>query len=823
MKIPVSWLKKYVPITLPPKELAHRLTMAGTEIGTVHEIGGAWNRDKILVGQVLKVDPHPNADRLTLPNVDLGNGETATVVCGAPNVAAGQKIAFAREGAQLFSARSGEIEPLKAAKIRGVLSAGMVCSDLELGLGEDHEGIRVLDENAPVGVPLVDYLGDVILDADITPNRPDCLSILGIAHEIAAFTGGQVAEPDLAYPEEGAPIGEQVKIEISDPDLCPRYTASLVTDVKVGPSPQWLQDALVKAEQRPINNIVDVTNYVMLEYGQPLHAFDFDKITDKTIIVRTARPGEVLATLDEETRRLDPPMLAIADSRDAVALAGVIGGADTAVSDGTTSILLESANFDPINTRRTAAALRLSSEASYRFERGIRAELAPRALRRATQLILEVAGGRAARGITDLHPGRKASPVIKLTQSRIKQVLGVDLAMDRVEHTLTSLGFERTPAPDGMKAVDATSAQHEEQNPLWMEAPYWRSDISIEDDLVEEVARIVGYDNIPTTMLASPIPHHEPRPLRELRERIRDVLAASGMQEVISYSLTDRDTLDRVEALTEGPEPLKIANPMSSDMQYLRTSLRGSVLQTLAFNRRISQNEGLRLFEIGRVYLPKEEARERDLPDENEVLVGVLSGPRFPTSLLAPQDHMDFFDAKGVLESLFGQIGADIEYEPANDPILHPGKTARLACGDRRVGVVGEIHPRVLGRFDLDQSPVAMFEIDLEALHESLPEAQGRYASASRFPESDRDLALIVDASVPSARIQAIIQGHKLVKDSSPFDLYTGEGVPAGKKSIAYRTVFQSTKSTLTSEQIDRAQGEILLQLQRELGAELRG
>ena len=805
MLVPLSWLKKYVPITIPPKELAHRLTMAGTEVAAVREIGADW--EKILVGRVIKLEPHPNADRLTLPTVDLGGGEAATVVCGAPNVAEGQKIAFAREGARLFSSRSGKVEELKSAKIRGVVSAGMVCSSMELGLGEDHTGILVLDDSAPVGTPLADHLGDTILDIEVTPNRPDCLSILGVAHEVAAVTGEGVTEPQAAYVEEGPPIEDQAKIEIADPDLCPRYTASLVKEVTVGPSPAWLQDALQRMEQRPINNIVDITNYVMLEYGQPLHAFDFDLIKDSTIIVRPARRGERLMTLDDETRTLKPPMLAIADADDAVALAGVIGGAETGVAEGTTSVLLESANFDPITTRRTAAEFRLSTEASYRFERGIRAELAPLALKRATQLVLQVAGGKAAEGIADVYPGRKESPAVQITGRRTKQVLGVDFSTDEVERVLKSLGFERAE-----KTADG----------LLMKTPYWRTDIAIEDDLIEEVARIVGYDNIPTTTLSTPIPHHEPHPAREVRERVREALAASGMQEVISYSLTSRRALDNAGALSDGGEPIRIANPMSSEVEFLRTSLRGSLLETLSSNLSISRSEGFRLFEIGNVYLPKEEAKERELPEEKEMLVGVISGPRFQTSWLAPPGGMNFFDAKGLLDAALRQVEVKVEFEPSEDPILHPGKTARLAFAGEAIGVIGEVHPEVLDRFDLEGSTTAMFEIDLDALYRAALNIAGGYLPPSRFPESERDLALIVDADVPAARVQSIIDRNELVRSSSPFDVYIGEGIPAGKKSIAFRAVFQSPTATLTAEQVDVAQAEILRQLRSEVGAELR-
>jgi phenylalanyl-tRNA synthetase beta chain len=810
MLIPLSWLSKYVSITVTPRELAHRLTMAGTEISAVDEIGAAWDRDKVLIGQVLKVEPHPNADRLTLPTVDLGGGETATVVCGAPNVAAGQKIAFAREGARLYSPRAGKVEPLKAAKIRGVLSAGMVCSVMELGLGDDHTGILVLDDDAPTGAPLIDHLGDAVLDADVTPNRPDCLSMLGIAHEVGAITGEAVTEPDLTYADKGDPIAERVSVEIADPDLCPRYTAGLVTGVTVGPSPRWLRDALARAGLHTISNIVDATNYVMLEYGQPMHAFDFDKLKDHKVVVRRARPGEKLATLDDETHELRPPMLVIADSTDPIALAGVVGGVDSSVTDKTTSILLESASFNAANTHRTTRALGGGTEASYRFERGIRAELAPRALARAIGLILEIAGGEAAKGTVDLYPGREPSPVVKITANRIRQSLGIEPGIDEVERVLASLGFRR--------GEGGTQGEDE----LLLEAPYWRSDIGIEDDVVEEVARITGYDDIPTTMISTPIPHHEPRPMRELRERVRDVLAASGMQEVITYSLTDRETLEGVGARSDGEEPLPITNPMSSHLRVLRTSLRGSMLRTLAANRRVSQGEGMRLFEIGRVYLPREEGRERELPEERETIVGVLTGLRSQASWLETGADMDFFDAKGVLEALFEHIDADVAYEPSGDPIWHPGKMARLVSKGKAVGVIGEIHPSVVERFELEGHAVAMFEIDLASLYEAVKDVTTVFAGASRFPESERDLALVVDSDVPSARIQAIIRRHKLVKGASPVDLYTGEGVPSGKKSIAYKIVFQSDRSTLTAELVDRAQGDILRQLQRELGAELR-
>ena len=826
MKVPLSWLKNYIPIDLPANELAHRLTMAGNEVGDVEIVGADIDPERLVVGHVLSVDPHPNADRLRLPTVDIGSGETATVVCGAPNVAAGQKVAFAKEGAMLISPRSGRTEALKAATIRGVRSAGMVCSALELGLGDDHEGILVLADDAPVGMPLVEYIGDAVLDVEVTPNRPDCLSILGIAHEVAALTGASVTEPDLSYPEDNTPIESLAKVEIADPDICFRYTATLIHGIQIAESPQWMQDALTKAGLRPINNIVDITNYVMLEYGQPLHAFDFGKVRDSTIIVRSARPDEELVTLDGAARALRPPMLVIADTQDAIGLAGVMGGANTEIDDSTTAVLLESANFHAINTRRTRLALRMDSEASYRFERGIRPELAPLALRRATQLMIRLAGGAASKGILDIYPDPTPMPSVQISRHRIRQVLGVDYTMERVEQTLESLGFERDRAPESiMPTMDAfaVGSAPESDSVIWMKPPYWRSDITIEDDIVEELARIIGYDSIPTTMLSTPIPHGQPQAQRVLRERVKDILTATGMRETISYSLVSANMLERVGIDAGKTDALRIANPMSSEFTLLRTSLRASVLSALASNRRVSQSEGIRIYEIGSVYLPKEEARERELPDEREMLVGVLCGPRFPISWNAPGGDMGFYDGKGALESLFAELRVNVRYEAFDgDRILRRGRTARILCGDAPIGVIGEVGSPTLRRFDIDGAPVAMFEIDLVALRAALLEETLQHTPANPYPQSYRDLALIVDAEVTSARIQHIIERHRMVARSIPFDIYEGEGVPEGKRSLAYRIVFQSPRGTLTSEQVDGYQSNILRQLRRELGVELR-
>ena len=461
MRVPLSWLSELVDWALPAEELAHRLTMAGLEVGAVERIGGTW--DGCSVGRVVAVEPHPNADRLTLCTVDTGD-EQVRVVCGAPNVAAGQKAAFARAGARLYDSRSGELTTLKAATIRGVRSEGMVCSERELGLGPDHDGILVLPDDAPVGVPLERLLGDTVLDIDVTANRPDALSLLGVAYEVAAIAGTSVREPALDYPEEGPPIGEQVAVEVWDADLCPRYTASLVTGLTVGTSPQWMQDRLLRAGMRPINNVVDVTNYLMLELGQPLHAFDYNRVKERKVIVRQARPGETLLGLDGVLRRLGPPMLVIADAQDAVGLAGVMGGAHSEVSESTTAVLLESASFHPFNTRRTAGALRLRTEAALRFEKGLRPELPMVALQRATRLILEVAGGAAAKGIIDVYPGRREAAPVTLTSARLRQVLGVDVPAGEAAQGPLGPGLPRRTirqrCPGGRRPLLARRRRH---------------------------------------------------------------------------------------------------------------------------------------------------------------------------------------------------------------------------------------------------------------------------------------------------------------------------------------------------------------------------
>ena len=804
MRVSLKWLADYVDITLPPAELAHKLTMAGLEVERVERVGGGWDEALVTVGRVVAVEPHPNADRLRLATVDYGGEAPQTVVCGAPNVAAGQKIAFARAGATLIDGHSGEASVLKPAKIRGVESAGMVCSERELGLSEEHEGILVLPEEAPVGEPLSRYLGDVILHIDLKPNRGDCLSMGGVAREVAALTGATLRLPERTYDESDEKAASRAKVEIADPDLCFRYVGAVIDGVQLGPSPAWMQARLIAGGMRPINNVVDITNYVMLELGQPLHAFDFAAVRQGTIIVRRAKAGEKLTTLDGVARVLTDDTLVIADAERPVAIAGVMGGLDSEITDQTKTILLEAATFHPVNVRRTATRLKNRTEASSRFDKGLNPELAMLAAQRATKLLVELAGGRALHGFVDAYPEKALEVHIDVPRRRLEQVLGIDLPTSRVRSALTSLGF---------------GCQWDPPDHYRVRVPYWRMDVRIPDDIAEEVARIVGYDQIPTKGLGGEVPAAILEPLRELRERVRDLLAAAGMQEVITYSLTTLEALQRVvppEELATYP-PLKIANPVSADHEYLRPVLRASLLQTLASNVRRREGE-IALFEAARAFLPEAEGRQ---PAEQEHVVGVVTGRREDRWGRPSGEAVDFFDAKGYLEAAFASLGIVVSFKQANAYSLVPGRTAELLVDGRKAGTIGQVHPSVAQHFDIDQD-VYLFELVLDEL---LPSLEGRraYETVTRFPPVIQDIALVVDRQLPAEDVRRLIESHDLVRRAQLFDVYEGDPIASGKKSLAFSVTYQSPDHTLTDEEVAKAQQAILGRLKNELGAELRG
>jgi phenylalanyl-tRNA synthetase beta chain len=802
MIVSLKWLADYVPLTLPVKELAERLSICGVKVERIIARGDEW--EGVRVAEVLEVNPHPNADRLRLVTVDVAGDGHPTVVCGAPNVAVGLKVAFAPAGTRLRDGHTGEWAVLKASKIRGVESAGMVLSEKELGISESHEGILELPEDAPIGEALQAYYGDTLLDIEVTPNRPDHMSMLGVAWEVAAQTHVKVREPERVYAETGSNVAtSRTSVTIEARDLCSRYLAGVVERVKLGPSPEWMQERLTAAGMRPINNVVDITNYVMLETGQPLHAFDLRKLGGNKIVVRRAKAEERMRTIDDIERELTEEMLVIADASKPVAVAGVMGGAESEVGEGTTTILLESANFDAVSVRRTSGALNLRTEASIRFEKGLHPELASVAIRRAMKLFVDLTGGRAAKGIVDAYPTKRSDTRVVVTRERIERVLGVDLSTTQVRTALTDLGFGCRWVPPDRYVV---------------RAPYWRTDVTQPDDVVEELARVTGYDRLESLPLAGAIPEPYADPIRDLRERLRDAAVAAGLQEVITYPLTSTDVLLRVQPADamEVHPPLKVQNPLNMEQSVMRTSLRASVLQAVASNLRRERGT-VAIFEAARAYM----TLQGELPQERELLVGAVAGSRQGRWGEPTADEVDFYDAKGLLEETFERIGASVSFDAADEYALLRGRTAGISANGERAGVLGQVHPQVASQFDIS-GPVYLFEIDVDKL---LPAVKGIvvHQPMSRFPAVTQDIALLVDASVPAEKVTNAIASSSLVSQATLFDVYEGPPLPGGKRSLAYAVHFQSMDKTLTDKEVADARDRIVRRLQHEVGAELRG
>jgi len=799
MKVPLSWLKEYVDIDIPNEDLAGRLTLAGLEVADIQVIGGSW--DKVYVGRITAVDPHPNADRLRLATVDLGDRQM-TVVCGAPNLVVNDKIAFAMVGARLLDGHTGKLEELKPAKIRGVASEGMVCSEKELGISDNHEGILVLPPEYEIGKPLSDYTGDAIFDIDITPNRADCLSVTGIAREVAALTGKAFKMPDLSYNESDKPVDSYVSVEIQAADLCPRYCATIIEDIKLEPSPKWMQDRLTACGMRPIINIVDVTNYVMLEFGQPLHSFDYKQVKGQKIIVRRAAEGETMYTLDAQERKFDPDILLIADAERPVAVAGIMGGLSSEVQEYTKSILLESANFSQAVIHKGSLNLKLGSEASARFEKGLNPELTYIAARRATQLMAQLGAGTVARGIVDCYPGKAEKKPVPIAERDVKRLLGLELGINEIEKCLTALGLECEKADAGA---------------VYAYKPWWRNDINCTADLVEEVARVTGYDNIPVSMLSASLPAGEGSRLPAFRQQLRDTMVALGFQEIITYPLTSPEALKKLSVQGEltGAMPLKMENAMSRDLEYLRTSIRSGVLSVMSRNQRNRENN-IRLFEISKAFIP----RARDLPRENEVLCGLIDSVVPDLYWQVKPRPVDFYFAKGVMQTLLARYGIEADFVPCEDMSLNPARSAGIIFNKAKIGVVGEIHPRVLANFDIAEKTF-LFELDVDKLF-AIASKPLVYRAASKYPSVTRDIALLVDAEVTYDKMLAVLKKFSIIIEVKLFDLYEGKQVPAGKKSMAFRLTYQAADRTLKDEEVDGVQKQVLNLLSKEFGASLR-
>jgi phenylalanyl-tRNA synthetase beta chain len=805
MRISYNWLSQHV--DLPPvEELAKRLTAVGLEVEAVERVGA--NLAGVVAARIVASEKHPNAEKLSVTRVDAGAGEPIQVVCGAKNYAVGDLVPLATVGTVLPGGTR-----IEKAKLRGVESFGMLCSARDLALDADASGLLILPCEVVPGTPIAKALDleDVILGVNVTPNRPDALSHVGIAREVAALTGGAVRLPHLKLAEGGGPAADAVRVRIEAPEKCHRYAARVLEGVTIGPSPGWLARRLEACGVRAISNVVDATNYVLLELGHPLHAFDLDKVAGHEIVVRSARPGEKITTLDGKERALVEDDLLIADRDRGSALAGVMGGADSEISGGTSRVLIESAWFAPSGIRRTSKRHGLKSEASYRFERGADPGMVLAALDRCAALVAELAGGTVRGGIVDAHSRLHRAPEVRLRWSRPGELLGMPVARDEARRILSGLGFAER-ASDGEGATFAV--------------PSWRQDIAIEEDLVEEIVRTKGYDAIPETLprLASATPALPPD--AEALLRVRDALEAAGFSEAVNFSFVapkELEPLRRPVRTPRGDAPgIGLRNAISAELSVMRTSLLPSLLKNAAANGR-QHVEDVRLYEIARTFDPR--PGEGDAPAREELrLAGVLVGRRAAVGWAEGGEKVDFYDAKAAIERVLAVLGAaDARWTVEAASWAHPRFAAALRLGGEAVGHVGELHPRVATAFELPRGVLA-FELDLAALLRAA-RLVPRYEEIPRLPAVLRDLAVVVDDAVQAAQVIGAVKGEPLVEDATLFDVYTGAPLPAGKKNLALALRYRAAGRTLTDAEVDAAHGRIVERLRRdpEIRAELRG
>jgi len=859
MRVPLSWLSEYVELKLPTSELIERLTLAGLEVAGVEQIGDWWDPETILIGEVVAVLPHPDADRLVLVDINYGGDAPQRVVTGAPNLFAYReaselpplKVAFAREGAFLVDAYS-DAQPrpkkkLKGSKIRGIRSEGMVCSERELGISEEHDGIILLPIDAPVGQPLRDYLGDEVVEIELTPDMARCLSMIGIAREVAALTDAPLHLPEDAWQPSGDDSAEEyVALEIADAELCNRYTAVVVKDVTVGPSPQWMQQQLAKAGMRPINNIVDITNYIMLAWGQPLHAFDYDVLVERakrigetkpTIIVKRAEHGEKFTTLDDINRTLDEKMLMITDRAGSIAIAGVMGGQESEVSETTKTILIESATFEGINNRRTAAQLRLPSEASYRFARGVPAKLNPLAARHAAELMRNYAGGRIVPGIVEAYPVEQKEPIVYTTKSDVKRLLGMHVsaaqiiaALQRLDFTVNAVSEVKADAP-----ADATFALHRDADEPLIEAiaPWHRLDIAIPADLTEEVARVIGYEHVGTTLIDDVLPLQRRHDLFSTEETVRDILMGIGLQENINHPLTTPENHAKLNAphivqRADGKPAsyVTVANPSVPEKRAMRRSMLVSVLENLARNLRYTDR--LMTFEVGRVYLPEEGSAQ--LPLEDRRVSICVTGPRtlpgFHTAN-QPAEEMDFFDLKGIVETMLQRLGFGnerVQYSAQPESGVFGPRCAEVLVDGESIGLIGEVHPQVRAAFGIPAVRISAAELRLMPLLKPAWELQPMQP-ISPYPPVVEDLAFEVSESTTAQAVQQAIRegGDERLVAVELFDIYRGEPLAADHKSVAYRLTYQSLQRNLNEKEVAHLRQRIIKTVETQTSGKLRG
>ena len=785
MKFSENWLRAYVNPDLDSDQLAHRLTMAGLEVEALESVAPAF--DKVVVGEVLSLEKHPNADRLNVCKVNIGTGDPLQIVCGAANVHAGAKVPCALVGSQLPKMA------IKQAKVRGIESFGMLCSEQELGLVEESSGLLLLPADAPVGESIRDYLGldDKLFTLKLTPNRSDCLSVAGVAREVAAVTGAALNLPQTAA--VSSTITDKLAVVVNEPVACPRYCGRVLRGLNpAAPTPDWMARRLARSGLRPVSAIVDVTNYVLLELGQPLHAFDLSRIRGG-IAVRFARPGEQMELLNQQTVTLDADMLVVADEAQALALAGIMGGQSSAVSDTTVDIFLESAFFSPDAIAGKARRLNLSTDSSYRFERGVDFSATSAALQRATQLLLEICGG-AAGEITEVKAELPQRAPIRLRMARVGKVLGIDLGMEHIAKLLRRLQFDSS----------------EEDGAFMVTPPSYRFDLTIEADLIEEMARLHGYENIPAVPPKSSLNMLAQSEAVRGKDALRAILTARDYQEVINYSFVDA-AWERDLAGNDNPLPLK--NPIASQMGVMRSTLFGGLIDNLRFNLNRKQ-ERVRLFETGRCF----NATEGGFDDQPERIAALLYGSAYPEQWGESARAVDFYDAKADVEALLWPAVA--RFEPAAHSALHPGQSAKVLLDGAFLGWVGTLHPKWQQKYELPAAPV-VFEFDMAALLRArVPD----FSEISRFPAVRRDIAVVVDEGIS---VQSLLDGMsehlpEIVTELALFDVYRGKGIDSGKKSLAFRVLMQDTRQTLTDEAVDAVTAQLADVLTSRFDAKLR-
>lgn len=813
MKLPLSWLREYVAVEDPPDRLADRLTFAGMEVEALESYGSGI--ENICAAEIRGITAHPNADRLKVCRVFDGHAEH-TVVCGADNYKVGDKAAFAAQGSRLPGGTR-----IRAVRVRGVSSQGMLCAEDELGLSDDHTGILVLPAQTPPGTPLTEIIGapETVLTIEVTPNRGDCLSLIGMAREVAAIYKLPLQYPDPQPATGTVDVAQRLAVEVLDPEACPRYTARIVDGCRVGPSPPWMQRRLTRCGVRPINNIVDITNYVMLECGQPLHAFDRDRLPGARLVVRRARDKETLALLDETQRTLDPSMLVIADAQDAVAVAGVMGGETSGIDGNTTSVALESAAFSATQVRRTARRLGVSTEASYRFERGVDPEWSEWASRRAAALLAELAGGQCARGLIDIAAPRPAPPTIRMRPDRVRSVLGCDVGNTDIDAILQALNFEVDPAADGSE--------------YRVTPPSYRSDVSIEEDLIEEVARLHGLDKIPAPApFARVIPEADDRAIRAMMDS-REALAGMGLREIMNYTFVSHKCLDFFMP-DQAAERLVIPHPVSAEHAVMRPSLIPQMIETLGRNHSRQVTEAA-LFESGRVF--RRDPRH-GWTEEDRLAIGLM-GPvgRAPLDKQRPVDDQEMFLwLKGIVENLIVRqrvltsrtaersgLTPVLDQEPLTHPCFQSDRAVLIRLNGSPVGSMGIVARRLAAEWRC-HTPLAVMEMAWQPLLPSPEQLPPQLQPAPAFPSVRRDIAMILPVDISHQEIMKVIseKSPPELTSVSPFDIFTGKGIGPGLKSLAYTFTYRADDRTLTDEEVNRMHETIRENVKKRLRATLR-